>query len=112
MELEWASELGAAITVCDTDGTILYMNDRSAVTFEKYGGFNLIGKNLMDCHPEPARSKLDDLLHNPKVNVYTIEKKGIRKMIYQSPWFRDGVFSGLIEISLPLPETIPHFIRK
>ncbi len=112
MDLEWAHELGAAVTVCDSDGIILYMNDSSAVTFEKSGGINLIGKNLMDCHPEPARSKLDALLHNPKVNVYTIEKNGMRKMIYQSPWYKDGVFSGLVEISLPLPESIPHFIRK
>jgi len=112
MELDWVDELGAAITLCDKDGIILYMNNRSEVTFEKRGGKNLIGKNLLDCHPEPARSKLDDLLHNPRVNVYTIEKNGIKKMIYQSPWYKNGYFAGLVEISLPIPETIPHFIRE
>ena len=112
MELNWAEEMGAAITVCDSDGIILYMNEKSMVTFEKYGGKNLLGQSLLNCHPEPARSKLDDLLHDPKVNVYTIEKNGIKKMIYQAPWYSGGTYSGLVEISLPLPETIPHFIRK
>ncbi len=112
MELDWVNELGAAITVCDKDGVILYMNNKSEVTFEKSSGKNLIGKNLLDCHPIPARLLLDDLLHHPRVNVYTIEKNGVKKMIYQAPWFTDGTFSGLIEISLPIPETIPHFIRE
>jgi len=71
----------------------------------------LVGKSLLDCHPEPARSKLVSLLNSPRVNIYTIEKAGQKKMIYQSPWFEDGQFMGLIELSLPLPDDIPHFIR-
>jgi hypothetical protein len=112
MELEWEKEIGAAVTVCDPDGIILYMNDLSILTFEKSGGKNLIGKNLLDCHPEPARSKLADLLVTPRLNAYTIEKNGRKKLIYQTPWYTDGNFSGLVEISLPLPEELPHFIRK
>ena len=49
---------------------------------------------------------------NPELNAYTIEKNGIKKLIYQTPWFMDGKFSGLVEISLPLPEELPHFIRN
>lgn len=112
MNQDWAEQFNASITVCDTQGIIIYMNQQAVATFAKDGGANLIGRNLLDCHPEPARSKLVDLLENPRINVYTIEKKGQRKMIYQSPWYESQKFSGLVEISLPLPAEVPHFIRK
>ena len=112
MKPDWSDEINIAVTVCDTEGNIVYMNQRSAVTFAKDGGFNLLGRNLMECHPEPARSKLVDLLENPRENVYTIEKHGQKKMIYQVPWYIAGGFAGLVEFALPLPPDIPHFIRK
>jgi transcriptional regulator with PAS, ATPase and Fis domain len=112
MEINWYDQFNAAVTICDLHGIILYMNKQSIIVFSKDGGENLIGKSLLDCHPEPARSKLTALLENPRVNAYTIEKKGVRKMIYQAPWFNDGLLAGLVEISLPLPEEVPHFIRK
>ncbi|NMB54136.1 MAG: diguanylate cyclase [Leptolinea sp.] len=112
MKPDWVEQFHAAVTVCDPDGIILSMNERSIATFSKDGGEALIGKNLLDCHPEPARSKLKNLLDNPRVNAYTIEKNGVKKMIYQAPWYVEGKYSGLVEISLPLPEELPHFIRK
>lgn len=112
MDIDWAKNFNAAVTVCDTQGIILQMNDQAASVFSKDGGTNLIGKNLLDCHPEPSRSKLLDLLENPGTNAYTIEKNGMKKMIYQSPWYDGGNFAGLVEISLPLPVDVPHFIRK
>jgi len=107
----WAQELGAAITVCDREGRILDMNDRSAKTFEKDGGRGLFGKNVLDCHPEPARTKLSGMLSSGKSNCYTIEKKGIRKLIYQAPWFEKGQYRGFVELSLEIPEKMPHFVR-
>ena len=88
------------------------MNDRSATTFAKSGGLDLIGGNLLNCHPEPAKSKLIDLLHNPRVNAYTIEKNGVKKLIYQTPWYENGEFGGLMEISMEIPFDMPHYIRK
>lgn len=112
MEHDWEKEIGAAVTVCDPDGIVLYMNDLSIKTFEKSGGKELLGKNLLDCHPEPSKTKLAGLLENPGLNAYTIEKHGKKKLIYQTPWYSDGKYAGLVEISLPLPEELPHFIRK
>ncbi len=110
-ENSWVREFPAAITVCDADGKILSMNDRSILTFADDGGGDLIGTNLLDCHPPAARAKVEALLHSKAPNVYTIEKGGLKKLIYQSPWFEQGKFSGFVEISLPLPETMPHFNR-
>ena len=45
-------------------------------------------------------------------NAYTIEKAGVKKLIYQAPWFHDGgVFGGLVELSMVIPMEMPHFIR-
>ena len=110
--MDWTREFSAAITVCDRAGVVLEMNDKSARTFEADGGRALIGKNLLECHPEPSRTKVADLLAANRVNAYTIEKRGVRKLIYQAPWFKDGVAQGLVELSLEIPADMPHFVRE
>ena len=52
------------------------------------------------------------MMETHEKNVYTIEKKGIKKIIYQSPWFHNGEFGGLVELSLEIPFEMPHFIRE
>jgi len=40
---------------------------------------------MMDCHPEPARTKAEALLGGQGEKAFdTIEKNGIKKMIYQA----------------------------
>jgi transcriptional regulator with PAS, ATPase and Fis domain len=111
-EHDWIKQFPAAVTVCDCNGVILAMNDKAAQTFEKDGGYDLIGKNLLDCHPEPARSKTQRLLEACEKNVYTIEKNGVKKLIYQSPWFEDGHYAGFVELSLEIPFEMEHFVRS
>lgn len=108
----WVKELKAAITVCDRDGVALEMNDRAAETHAKDGGRALIGKSILECHPERARELFEDLLRTERLNVYTIEKDGVKKLIYQAPWYREGVFAGIVELSLPIPWDLPHFVRS
>jgi PAS domain-containing protein len=107
----WAKEFPAAITICDAAGVILEMNDRAARACEKEGGRGLVGTNLLDCHPEPSRTKLQKLLASGEINAYTIEKGGAKKLIYQAPWRENGAYRGLVEIALPLPDALPHFVR-
>ena len=110
-ENEWVREFPAAVTVCDTEGRITEMNRRSAEVFAADGGVGLIGTNVLDCHPEPSRSKLRKMMDERRPNVYTIRKKGKKKLIYQSPWFKDGVYAGFVELSLEVPWDMPHFDR-
>ncbi len=112
MESAWVKEFGGAVTVCDRDGIILEMNDRAAQVFEADGGRALIGTNALDCHPERAREQLREMLASGRTNVYTIEKRGVRKLIYQSPWHVNGAYAGFVELSLVIPETMPHFVRE
>ena len=111
-EHNWIKEFPAAITVCDAEGILLEMNDKAAKTFEKDGGRKLIGSNMLDCHPDPANTKVERLLAAREKNVYTIEKNGVKKLIYQSPWYRNGEYAGFVEISLEIPFELPHFIRS
>lgn len=104
----WIQEFPASITVCDADGIILAMNDRALESTAADGGPALIGQNVLDCHPEPSRTQLTAMLASGEKNVYTIRKNGIKKLIYQSPWYRNGVFAGFVELSLPIPETMAH----
>jgi transcriptional regulator with PAS, ATPase and Fis domain len=111
MTHEWIQEFPAAITVCDTHGAILEMNDQAAKTFEDEGGASLVGSNLMDCHNASSQARIKELLATGSKNVYTIEKHGKRKLIYQAPWFENGICMGLVELSLEIPTEMPHFVR-
>lgn len=107
---DWAWGMNCAITVCDADCRIIYMNARSRETYKKHG--DLIGYNLLDCHPERAQAIICRLLAEGGQNCYTIEKKGVHKMIYQSAWTRDGKVAGLVEVSIVLPDELPHYVRE
>ena len=110
--MNWTDGFSGAITVCDREGIVVYMNERSKMQFAKSGDDDLLGKSLIECHPEPARSLLMKMLDEPFSNSYTIEKKGIRKMIHQTPWMENGEFKGVVEISFEIPMDMPHHIRS
>jgi hypothetical protein len=110
--LEWFEGLPCSVTVCDRDYTVLYLNERSAEVNAADGGKSLIGKNLLDCHPAAARRKLRKVMASDAPNVYTIAKKGRKKIIFQAHWMRRGRAAGLVEITFELPRRLPHFVRS
>lgn len=109
---DWVKKFPGAVTVCDKNLQILYMNEKSVEVFEKDGGAKLIGSDLLPCHNEQSRLKVLELLKTGFPNVYTIEKKGIKKFIYQTAWSDEGGIAGLIELSLEIPFEMPHFVRS
>ncbi len=48
---DWVKGFSGAITVCDTEGVILEMNDAAIEAFRDDGGEQLLGANVLDCHP-------------------------------------------------------------
>lgn len=108
---DFFGNIDAAVTICDCDGVIVYMNETAGRVFAAHGGRALIGTNLMACHSPASRDKIREILATGIPNVYTIEKNGMRKMIWQGPWRVDGEVAGLIELSMVLPENMPHHIR-
>lgn len=109
VRFDWTEELECAVTVCDSDGVVVYRNSKSAKTFEKYG--ELLGKNLRECHGEKSWAMIQRMLASGESNSYTIEKGGVKKLIHQTPWREDGIIKGLVEFSIVLPGELPHFIR-
>lgn len=107
--MDYFKEMNCAVTVCNMQGTVLYANEKAKQTFEKYG--DLIGKNLKDCHSPESWEKILHLLKAGSSNVYTIEKNGQKKIIYQTPWLENGEIKGLAEFSFIIPCDMPHFIR-
>ena len=106
----WADVVDYAVTIADKDCRIVYMNKRSRNTFCK-NGEDLIGNNLMDCHPEHAQKIIRRLLNEGGSNAYTITKNGVNKFIFQSAWKIDGEIAGLVETSMVMPPDMKHFDR-
>ena len=109
---DWAEELPASITVSDAAGTIVEMNARAAQAYARFGGKKLVGTNMLDCHPEPARTKLKQLMESRRANVYTTERNGAKRLVFQAPWLKEGQYAGYVEIVIDLPQDMPHFVRK
>jgi hypothetical protein len=51
-------------------------------------------------------------METQQTNVYTIEKNGVKKLIYQAPWYEEGQYCGFLELSLEIPFEMPHFNRE
>ena len=108
-EIDFFKGLNLAITVCDKDGNVIYMNDSS---IDVNGDAR--GRNLVNCHNPKSWETIQHLIHDDATNAYTISKKGKRKLIYQTPWYEDDdkqIVGGLIEFSIILPEEMPHYDR-
>ena len=109
-EFDWAEDMQCAVTVCDLEGVVVYMNRHSRETFDK-DGQTMLGKSMIPCHSERSKAKIHEMLSNNSTNCYTIDKNGVKKLIYQTPWKREGKVAGLVEISIVLPNDMPHYIR-
>jgi hypothetical protein len=109
---DWVEEFPGSITVCDSAGIILELNRCAVQTLRAEGGEKLIGSNLMDCHPEPARSKLKRMMKNRQTNVYTVTKGRTREIVLQTPWYQKKKYRGFVEVTLAIRGKIPNVVRK
>jgi hypothetical protein len=109
---DWVRDFPGAVTISDLDHRIVYMNDKAASTWAAKGGQALRGTDLLACHNEGSRKIIDQLLAVGGTNVYTIEKQGQKKLIYQTVWKDEaGQIAGLVELSLLIPLDMPHYVR-
>ena len=103
---DWTDHYPAAVSVCDTKGTILAMNRQAEELFAHYGGKKMIGSSLFACHPQPANVILRQLLRDQRANTSITEKKGERKLVHKTPWYDQGQFAVLVETVIMLPPEI------
>ncbi len=107
----WMRELPAEVMICDPQGIVLAMNTAAEALFASDGGADLLGTNLLECHPQESRAKLEEMMAGQTPNALFNRENGEKRFFFQSPWYRDGQYAGFIEISFPVPEQIPHFKR-
>lgn len=106
ISFDWVEHYPAAVSVCDTKGTIIAINKPAMVLFQKYGGATLVGTSLFDCHPKAANVIIRKMLKEQNSNTYITEKQGTRHLVHQTPWYHQGQFGGLTETIIPLPEQV------
>jgi transcriptional regulator with PAS, ATPase and Fis domain len=106
MDFDFFKEINVAVTVSDKEGNVVYQNNSSVDV-----NGDVRGNNMMGCHNERSQQIIRHMLANAATNVYTISKKGKKKLIYQTPWYEDGEVKGLVELSIILPEEMPHYDR-
>ena len=109
---DWVRELPAEVMVCDDSGTILEMNSHAESLFAADGGAGLLGSNVLDCHPDASRLKLEAMLSGQTRNAYFNTENGQKRFFFQSPWYKEGHYAGFVEISFEIPQEIQHFIRE
>lgn len=77
----------AAVVICDLNHVIVYMNPAAYKNYEKWGGKELLGKCLLDCHnPESNENILkvvDWFAESPNNNmIYTSRNEKQNKDVY------------------------------
>ncbi len=110
MNTQWYEEMACAVTICDLDAKIIYMNSKSRKTFAKYGD-DIIGRNLREFHGDRAWEVIQRLMRENAENHYTILKGEVKKIIHQMPYYKDGAVAGLVEFSFEIPIDTPHYVR-
>ena len=101
-----------AVTVCDTECVIVYQNEKSVAV-----NGDMRGKCMLGCHNDRSRGIIARILSEGVSNSYTISKKGQRKLIHQTPWYKDAAdgagrtVAGIVELSVVIPEEMPHYDR-
>jgi|GEM_PF-288164 len=99
-----------AVTVCDARGTIVALNPEAARLFEAHGGLGLVGSSIYECHSPGSRTTIERLIASGTTHVYSVEKGGVRRLVYQGPW-RRGQKHGVLEVSFVIPRDIPLRMR-
>lgn len=110
--MNWIEHLDGSVIVSDASGKIIYRNEKAFKTFVEPGEPDLTGRDLSECHNEKSQAIIRRIMETGEKNVYTIEKNGVKKLIYQTPWKENGELMGIVELSLEIPFEMEHFVRK
>ena len=68
MNFNWADDTNCAVTVCDTEGVVIYQNKQSISVNGEYRG-----KSMLPCHNERSKGIIARILEKGDTNAYTIE---------------------------------------
>ncbi len=91
-----------SIVICNLEHEIIYMNQAAIDHYEKRGGGELIGKNLLECHNQESKEKIQQVIdwfssdeaHNI---VYTFHNDKQNKDVYMVALREEGELIGYYE---------------
>lgn len=68
------------IVICNLNNEIIYLNPTAVKRYEKYGGNELLGKSILNCHNKNSEKIILETVENFKQNkelnrVYTYHNK-------------------------------------
>ncbi len=70
------------VVICSLEHTIIYINPVAAKNYSKLGGYDLLGKSILDCHNEESGKKIIKIVEwfgrnesNNKVFTFYNEKE-------------------------------------
>ena len=92
-----------AVVICDTKHQIIYMNPAAQENYKKYGGKDLVGKSIMDCHNEKSCEMIKKVVNWFAVDtehgrVHTFYNEKQKKDVYMVPLRYDsGLLIGYYE---------------
>jgi hypothetical protein len=87
--IDWLDQIGVTISNCDEHGITTFMNRKGSEIFAGSGGYQLIGKSMVECHPEGAvREKFINLLKSQNSIAIPSREKARRC------WFTRHLYSG------------------
>lgn len=77
----------AAVVICDLDHTIIYMNPVAVRRYEKWGGNELLGRSLLNCHNEHSQEMIKKVVDWFKASsdhniIYTYHNVKENKDVY------------------------------
>ena len=77
----------AAVVICDLEHTIIYMNPVAIERYAKWGGKDLMGKSLLNCHNEKSCEMIQNVVEWFKASkdnniVYTFFNEKENKDVY------------------------------
>lgn len=92
----------SAVVICNFEHEIIYMNPAAISSYGKYGGCDLVGKSIMDCHNAESCDKIRQVFkwfeaseeHNI---VYTFHNEKQNKDVYMVALRDNGRLIGYYE---------------
>ncbi len=74
MNFNWADDTNCAVTVCDTEGVVIYQNKQSISVNGEYRG-----KSMLPCHNERSKGIIARILEKATRMPTPSRKKGSAK---------------------------------
>ena len=107
MNFNWADDTNCAVTVCDTEGVVIYQNKQSISV-----NGSIAAKACSPCHNERSKGIIARILEKGDTNALHHREKRDPQNDLQTAWRReDGTVGGIIELSMPIPAEMPHYVR-